>query len=121
MSSVLNQCTASSFEEAHRVNSLRLANERDGAVELAEQLKAEGKPIDGVDPEFWRGCEAANDLAFSIYKEELAALKNRIAARLAAEGLPTARGTAYGKWFESVKVTWTDAMKKNDPGTVVWW
>ncbi len=121
MSGILNQCTAESFEEAHRVNRLRHSNERRLAAELAADLAAEGKPIEGSEPEFWDGCQVANDTAFAIYKEELEALRKKVLERLQASAPPAAQIKAFEKGFADVKGMWIEAMKKNDPGTVVYW
>ena len=119
--SVFNQCTASTFEEAHRINVLRHGNERRHAADLAAEMAAEGKSLEGVEPEFWDGCHAANEIAYKIYQEESEALRKRIAERLEALVTPPGQIKAFEKGFKDVKGMWIEAMKKNDPGTVVYW
>ena len=119
--SILNQCTAESFEEAYRVNRMRHTNERRLAAEMAVALAAEGKPVDGSEPEFWDGCQTANAAAFAIYVEETEAVRKRIAERLEATMSPPGQIKAFDKGFEDVKGMWIEALKKNDPGTVVYW
>lgn len=119
--SVFNQCTASTFEEAHRVNNLRYFNERRLAADLAAETAAEGKPVEGVEPEFWDGCHAANEIAYKIYQEESEALRKRIADRLEALVTPPGQIKAFEGGFADAKGLWIEAMKKNDPGIVVYW
>ena len=118
---VENPCEAETFEEAFQKNLARFMFERQESASLYEDMKRDGDPhAETVDPEFWRGCMEATELAQKIYAEEILTLRERVAERLAA--LPPVRGALpYRQGFESQKATAIQALRKDDPRRIVWW
>jgi hypothetical protein len=113
-------CEADSFEEAYRKNKIRLSFERDLAAADYEQMKAKNDPhAESMNPDFWRGCESANESLWKVYQEEMAKVRERVIQRI--QPLSNDRTDACGKGFSEVKAAWLKALKQNDPSVIVYW
>lgn len=121
---VKDPCKAETFEEAWLKNKLRLSNERALGQELYDSAKKNAEPAELYDPEFWVGAITANQQAYDIYREELEALRKRVAERIGKLELPVvsqvARPPYKTGWLE-IRKNWVAALEKNDPSTIVYW
>lgn len=115
-------CEADSFEEAGWKNRLRLNVERNGCIQLCEEMKEKGEEIPAsMDPAFWTGAVSANEAAFRIYQQELAVFLGRVGARIEEikghSNIPDAQKTGWKSILES----WQNALQKNNPSVIVHW
>jgi len=119
--SILNQCHADTFEEAHRINLARFAHEREGArAEYERLLEEKESSAEAVNPDFWTGCIWANKEAYRILKEELALAREKAAKRI--EAIQEEAGTkSFHFGMTSARDSWVKAIRKDDPSIIVYW
>lgn len=115
-------CEADSFEEAAMKNRLRLNLERNGCIQLCEEMKEKGEEIPAsMDPAFWTGCVSANEAAFGAYQMEFISFLRRVGARIEEikghSNIPDAQKTGWKSILES----WQNALQKSNPSVIVHW
>lgn len=119
---VENPCEASTFEEAFEKNAIRYAFERDESTSLYADMKRDNDPhAESVNPEFWKGCVEANDVARKIWAEEKSLLRTAQRLEDLRTGAFELSSALCRKGFNSALEHYVDAFRKNDPSIIVWW
>lgn len=123
---VINPCEADSFEEAAMKNRARLAHERGLCAQLHDEMQEKSeKGHEGMDPAFWDGAIMANEEAFRIYQEELAAFHKRVSERVSITLLllspPKPSSDSWKSGWKDIGRNWANALKNNNPSVIVYW
>jgi hypothetical protein len=118
---VQNPCEAETFEEAFLKNRARYAFERQEATKLYADMVADKDPhAESVNPDFWAGCQAANEDAYQIVKAELREALKRAAEKI-AETKSFSESAQVKHGYKEVRDKWAEAAKTDDPKMIVYW